>query len=159
MAATEEAWLMRNLFLLISAMILFSFTTTAALRSMAQENAPEPASATARKPVKSTPESQAHAKKLYTTDCAMCHGDYGDGKTDMAKGMELNLPDWTKPESLAGKPDEVLFKAIRNGKGKMPAEDAQRADDDVVWNLIAFIRNMPKMSKDQPAATPASPAN
>jgi mono/diheme cytochrome c family protein len=150
---------MRNPFLLISAMIVFAFTTTAALRSMAQENAPEPAAATARRPVKPTAESQAHAKKLYSIDCAMCHGDNGDGKTDMAKDMELSLSDWTKPESLASKPDEVLFKAIRNGKGKMPAEDAQRADDDVVWNLIIYIRNMPKMSKDQPAATSPPPAN
>jgi mono/diheme cytochrome c family protein len=159
MAATKEASPMRNPFLLISAMIVFAFTTTAALWSMAQENAPEPAAATARKPVKSTPESQAHAKKLYSIDCAMCHGDNGNGKTEMAKSMGLSLADWTNPESLAGKQDEELFKAIRNGKGKMPAEDAQRADDGVVWNLIVYIRNMPKMSKDQPAATSAAPAN
>ena len=149
---------MRNPFLLISAMILFAFTAAPTLRPMSQETAPEPVAATARKPVKPTPESQAHAKKLYSIDCAMCHGDNGDGKTGMAKDMNLSLPDWTKPESLAGKQDEELFKAIRNGKDSMPAEDAQRANDDVVWNLIVYIRNMPKMSKDQPAATPAPPA-
>ena len=109
--------------------------------------------------MKSTPESQSHAKKLYTIDCAMCHGDNGNGKTDMAKDMNLGLADWTKPESLAGKSDEELFKAIRNGKDKMPAEDAQRANDDVVWNLIIYIRNMPNLPKEKPAETSAPPAN
>ena len=31
-------------------------------------------------PVKATPESIAHGKKWYGYDCAMCHGNDGDGK-------------------------------------------------------------------------------
>lgn len=150
---------MRNPYLLLSAMIMFALTTMTPLRLMPQETAPEAAAAPAKSHVKPTAESQAHAKKLYAIDCAMCHGDNGDGKTDMAKSMGLSLSDWTNPASLASKQDEELFKAIRNGKGKMPAEDAQRADDGVVWNLIAYIHNMSKLAKDQPAATSAPPAN
>jgi hypothetical protein len=54
---------------------------------------------------------------------------------------------------LAGKQDGDLFKVIRNGKGKMPSEDAERAKDDEVWNLILYIRSL---SKQQPAAAPAA---
>jgi mono/diheme cytochrome c family protein len=93
-------------------------------------------------------------KKLYGVDCAMCHGDNGDGKTDMAKDMSLTLADWTDPKSLAPLSDKDIFDIIRKGKGeKMPAEDASRAKDDEIWGLIAYIR---AFSKNQPA--PAAPA-
>ena len=34
-------------------------------------------------------------------DCALCHGDNGDGKTDVAKDMGLTLVDWTDPKTLS----------------------------------------------------------
>jgi hypothetical protein len=36
----------------------------------------------------------------------------------------------------------------------MPPEDAGRAKNDELWNLITYIRNLPK---GQPAAAPAQP--
>src|SRR5271168_4540252 len=53
-------------------------------------------------------ESLAKAKKLYAIDCAMCHGDNGNGQTDLAKDMELKLLDWTDPKSLSDKSDQDL---------------------------------------------------
>ncbi|MGA3031653.1 MAG: cytochrome c [Terracidiphilus sp.] len=114
----------------------------------------------AKNPVKPTAESQAKAKGLYQIDCALCHGDNGNGQTDLAKSMELTMEDWSNPSTLANKTDADLFAVIRNGKGKMPPEDAARAKDSDVWNLIIYIR---KFASNQPApaapvAAPASPA-
>ncbi len=95
------------------------------------------------------------AKKTYAVDCSMCHGDNGNGKTDLAKDMALNLDDWTNPTTLAGKTDKQLFDIIRSGKDKMPAEDASRAKDDDVKAMIYYIRTF---STGQPAAAPAAPA-
>ena len=75
-------------------------------------------------------DAQTKAKKVYAMDCALCHGDNGDGKTDLAKDMQLTLIDWTDPKSLSGKQDQDLFNIIRNGKDKMPPEDKGRADDE-----------------------------
>jgi hypothetical protein len=74
----------------------------------------------------------------------MCHGDNGNGKTDLATGMALTMPNWTDAKSLAGKPDQDLFDTIRKGKDKMPPEDSGRAKDDAVWNLIIYIRGFAK---------------
>lgn len=113
-----------------------------------------PAQATASgNPVKPTAESQAQARIIYKRDCALCHGDTGNGKSDLATSMSLTLDDWTDPKSLADKPDSALFAAIRNGKNQMLAEDSGRADDTDVWNLIVYIRSL---SKPQPTAAPAS---
>jgi mono/diheme cytochrome c family protein len=109
------------------------------------------APAASTNPVKPTAVSQGRAKKLYAQDCSMCHGDNGNGKTDLAKDMSLTLNDWTDPKPLAALSDQQLFDIIRKGKGeKMPAEEASRAKDDDVWNIVIYIR---AMSKGQ-AATP-----
>ena len=144
-------------FLFLSAAILIAFTATPTSGRIPQEAAPAPAPAasTARNPVKPTPESQARAKTLYDIDCAMCHGDNGNGKTDLATSMQLTLSDWTDPKTLAAKSDGDLFGIIRNGKGKMFPEPEGRAKNDDVWNIILYIRNMPK---EKPAAAP-TPAN
>jgi mono/diheme cytochrome c family protein len=135
--------------MLLTAFILFVFSPAPMPRPLAQEAAP--AAAAAKKPVKPTAESQAKAKKLYAVDCAMCHGDNGDGKTDLATGMGLKLLDWSNPSSLAGKTDDELFTIIRNGKDKMPPEAEGRAKDDEVSNLIIYIRKMSQPGADAPA--------
>ncbi len=130
-------------FLLLSAAILFALSATPALGGAAQESTPAPA-ATGKNPVKPTPETQAKAKSVYQVDCAMCHGDNGNGKTDLATSMGLTMDDWTDPKTLAGKSDQDLFNIIRQGKDKMPPEEVGRAKDDVVWNLIIYIRSFAK---------------
>src|ERR1035441_9188346 len=135
------------------------FISSAAISSLAaavpatgglqQETAPAAAAPASTNPVRPTAASQERAKGLYARDCALCHGDNGNGKTDLAKDMQMAMPDWTDPKALATKSDQELFDAIRKGKSKMPAEDAGRAKNDDVWNLIIYIRGL---SKGQPAA-------
>jgi mono/diheme cytochrome c family protein len=143
-----------NPFLLLSVAFFLAFSPIPTPGSMSQDAPKAQAPAPARSHNKPTPEAQAHAKKLYAFDCAVCHGETGNGKTDLADSMQLTLADWTNPSALTGKTDEDLFKTIRNGKDKMPAEAEGRAKDDDVWNIIAYIHTM---SKNQPAA-PAPPA-
>lgn len=109
-----------------------------------------------KNPVKATTESQAKAKQLYAIDCALCHGDNGNGKTDVATSMGLTLSDFSDPKTLGGRMDGELFNIIRNGKGKMPGEDAARAKDDEVWNLIIYVRKFAPASGTPVAAVPAS---
>jgi mono/diheme cytochrome c family protein len=95
-------------------------------------------------PVKPTAESQAKAKKVYGFDCALCHGDSGNGKTDLAKDMQMTLTDLSDPKTLAGKSDKEIFDLIRKGKDKMPPEEAARAKDDEIWNLVIYVRGLAK---------------
>lgn len=102
---------------------------------------------------KTTPVPE-HVKKLYQMDCAICHGDNGNGKTDLAKDMGV-ISDFTDPKTLAGKSDEEIFQMIRKGKDKMPPEDAGRAKDADVKGLVQLLRNMGK-NGPAPAPTPAA---
>ncbi len=103
-------------------------------------------------PVKPTPETQARAKKMYGWDCAMCHGDTGNGKGDVAAEQKLTIRDYRDPASLAHYSDGELFYIIKNGKGQMPSE-GQRANDELLWNMVILIR---KMASSAPGTTTAS---
>lgn len=137
--------------LFVSAVVLFGITAASAPGPEPQKAARASAS-DQKNPVKPIEKSLTRVKEIYGVDCAICHGETGDGKTDLAKDMGLTLGDWTDPKTLAGKPDQELFDAIRNGKGKMPPEAVGRAKDDEVRSLILYIRGL---AKPQPAAAPA----
>ena len=104
--------------------------------------APSPA-APAVNPVKPTPESQAHAKKIWGYDCAMCHGANGNGKGDLAGEMKPPLKDYTDPAALKDISDGELFYVIKNGKGQMPPE-GDRAKPDDLWNMVVLVRSFAK---------------
>ncbi len=93
-------------------------------------------------PVKPSPESLAKGKKVYKVDCAMCHGENGDGKGDMAADMK-NVTDFTNPDVQKNSTDGQWFQVIRKGKGEMPPE-GDRAKDDDIWNVVNYIRAFAK---------------
>jgi mono/diheme cytochrome c family protein len=100
-------------------------------------------------------EVPAHVKAIYKVDCALCHGETGDGKTDLAKDMGLTLTDFTNPQTLQNMTDQQIFELIRKGKDKMPPEEEGRAKDAEVHSLIQYLRGFSK-GQPTPAAAPAA---
>jgi mono/diheme cytochrome c family protein len=102
-------------------------------------DAPIPAADIAKvNPVKATPASLAHARKMYGYDCALCHGAAGNGKGELAAGM--NLKDYTDPAALRDLTDGQLFYIIQNGRGQMQGE-AGRQTDQEIWNMVILVRS------------------
>jgi mono/diheme cytochrome c family protein len=114
-----------------------------ALPAAAQSSQATPAVAPTNQvnPVKATPESLAQGKKYYGYDCAMCHGENGDGKGDVAVDERLKLKDYRDPATLQYMSDAELFSIIKNGKGQMPPEGG-RVKDTELWNLVNYIRSL-----------------
>jgi len=108
--------------------------------------------ADARKPnpVKPTPESVESGKKIYSYDCASCHGALGDGKTDVAKDMKL--PDLTSPSYQKDRTDGEIFYVIKNGRGDMPLE-GDRVKPEQVWDLVNYVRSLARKTpaEEKPA--------
>jgi mono/diheme cytochrome c family protein len=96
-----------------------------------------------KNPIESNAASIAEGKRLYgATDCALCHGKDGDGKGVEAKDINMNLHDWSKPESLSHFTDGELSYLILKGKGRMPAYDSRETPEQV-WQIIDYLRSMP----------------
>ena len=117
---------------------------TGAASTTATPEAPHPkvisAEDKARKnPVKFTEVSVERGKKIFTTQCALCHGPKGDGKGEMATDMNLNIPNFTKPDTLKDRTDGELFAIIGAGQDPMPAQTG-RMTDAHRWNLVNYLR-------------------
>ena len=128
--------------LVLIASLAFAFSSWAQNQAPKADNKISPEEASKANPVKPTPESLAKAKKTYKLDCAMCHGENGDAKGDLAADMK-NVTDFTKADSLKDRTDGELFQIIKKGKGDMPPE-GERAKPDDIWNLVNYIRAFAK---------------
>ena len=106
-----------------------------------------PATAPVKKenPVKSSPEVLAAAKKVFGYDCAMCHGDSGNGKGDLVESMSLKMKDWHDPAVLSGISDGDIYDLIVKGKDKMVGE-GDRLAPAKVWGLVHYVRTFAKKS-------------
>lgn len=101
-----------------------------------------------KNPVKCTETSVQRGKKIYMTQCALCHGENGDGKGEMVSDMKINPPDFTKPETLKQRTDGELFAIITTGKEAMP--DQSRLTEQHKWNLVNFLRVLGGKTPEKP---------
>jgi len=138
---------MRMFVLALCALLLAGLGNSRAARNSSQEKPAEakmtPEDAAKKNPVAPTPEGLAEARKLYSYDCAMCHGKDGDGKGDLAADMKLDLHDWRDPSTLEKMTDGELFFIVSNGKGKMEGEK-DRSPEKVRWNMVNLVRSFAK---------------
>jgi mono/diheme cytochrome c family protein len=150
---------MRRFFLLLSAILFASLGVTLAAQDP-QENSDKskagdykitPEDAARVNPVKSSPEGLAEARKVFGYDCAMCHGDKGDGKGDVVESMKLTMHDWREPTTLANVRDGEIFYIITKGKGKMMAE-GDRLPEKLRWNMVNLVRAMAAKGGEQKSA-------
>lgn len=107
-------------------------------------DAPAAASTTKKdNPVKATPEVLAAAKKVFGFDCAMCHGESGDGKGELVESMKLTTVDWRQSPVVSGMSDGEIYDLIVKGKDKMVGE-ADRLAPAKVWGLVHYVRTLSK---------------
>jgi len=94
-------------------------------------------------PVKVTEESLALGKRLYGTDCAICHGKEGAGDGDLAVELKLQLKDLRDP-AVKEMTDEEIYKIILKGKKQpMPGEE-ERFDERDIWIVVNYVRSLGK---------------
>jgi mono/diheme cytochrome c family protein len=94
-----------------------------------------------KNPTRFSTVSVERGKKLFMTQCAMCHGETGDGKGEAVAEMKINPPDFTKPETLKDRTDGELFAILGVGSETMPSQ-GKRMTDDHKWNLVNLLRAM-----------------
>ncbi len=142
----RKTWLQEIVLIVLAVLVFACVLAAQQAQPPAKAPAPEykipPEAAQKANPVKPTPESLAKGKKMYAIDCAMCHGEKGDGKGDMAPDIK-NVTDFTNPDALKNRTDGELFYIIRKGKGEMPPE-GDRAKDEEIWNIVNYIRAFAK---------------
>lgn len=107
-------------------------------------------------PLKNDASAIADGKKLFGSQCYLCHGKDGDGKGELAQDMKLSLRDYHDAAALKGMTDGDLFYILSKGKGEMPGQD-DRLTEAQRWHLIVYIRSlagkpMPATAKEEKKA-------
>ena len=88
-----------------------------------------------------TPKRQP---RLYSQNCAACHGDKGHGDGPAGKYLKPPPPDFAT--SLKGKTDDWIAKAIKGGgvavgESRYHAGISRVSADDQVKALVAYVKS------------------
>ncbi len=101
---------------------------------------PVPAAAKARKnPVAATAESLAAGAKLFQRNCAVCHGETGDGKGPWQDILTTQPGNFTDASRMAEHTDGELFWKISTGRELMPAFE-KKLSEQKRWQLVNYLR-------------------
>jgi mono/diheme cytochrome c family protein len=152
---------MKSKYLVAILAMVFAVTTYWAQEKKTEEEKPAPTSAPAaaqtpapphtfvitpeqaakKNPLRYSQISVQRGKKIFGTQCSMCHGDKGDGKGEMVEEMKINPPDFTKPETLAKRTDGELFTIIQSGSPTMPGQ-GERMREVHKWEVVNYLRSL-----------------
>ena len=91
---------------------------------------------------------------LYAEMCTGCHLGPGVEKSEMSQGLYPQAPELARGTDLS--PAEQFW-TIKHGV-KLTAMPAwgKTHSDELIWDMVAFLRQLPKMSPEQYKATVAS---
>ena len=89
-------------------------------------------------PAPATADSIASGKSSYSSHCASCHGEAGDGKGDKAQGLWSKPTDFRDPR-LNRRTDGDLYWITTKGSWPMPAFQKKLSDTER-WQIIDYIR-------------------
>jgi predicted CXXCH cytochrome family protein len=105
-------------------------------------------------PFGADPADIAAGQELYRQKCEVCHAYDGSGKTTVGSG-EYPRPPALSSAAIMATPDGEIFYHIRNGirNTGMPAWDLP---DHQIWQLVSYIRNLPKVAQMTPTAANAA---
>jgi mono/diheme cytochrome c family protein len=80
--------------------------------------------------------------------CSSCHGDEGDGKSEIGRNLYPKAPDMRGADTQALTDGEIYF-VIMNGirYTGMPAWEGEHTPDET-WKLVSFIRRLPKLTPE-----------
>lgn len=87
-------------------------------------------------------------KKLWTKNCASCHGPDGRGKTN--SGREAGVVDLTDPKIHEKYTVEQMFTRVKEGVkegDKVKMQPAENLTDVEIKKLIAYVRKFNKTKK------------
>lgn len=109
--------------------------------------ASEPGARELKNPVEATELAIAEARDHFADHCAVCHGNRGDGKTQMNAGLYPPAPDMRQAvtQHLS---DGELFYIIKNGI-RFTGMPGWGGSDEDNWKLVLFLRHLPKLTTQE----------
>jgi mono/diheme cytochrome c family protein len=90
---------------------------------------------------------QAGARQFMERGCVNCHGAPGVEWAKFSEGMHPDPPDLK--EEVGDRTPEQLFWIVKNGINMtgMPSFGTVGVGDDDIWKIVAFLKQLPRVSE------------
>lgn len=93
-------------------------------------------------PAPSTPPSFDRGRSLYRENCAICHGDRGDGQSDLALNQDPPPANFLDPERIEGISPFRAFNVITFGVENTAMPGFRALEDAERWDLAYYLFTM-----------------
>jgi high-affinity iron transporter len=100
-----------------------------------------------------SPEARAHGRALFEQNCAICHGERGDGHGRRSAALSPRPPDFTSPEWHRSMTPRHAFFVIREGVRGTPMPSWKWLGEDDAWDLVAYVLSLAEPSADVSGAS------
>jgi mono/diheme cytochrome c family protein len=99
-------------------------------------------------PFAKAPNAWVEGGGHFQEHCAVCHGDEGDGKSEIGKNLYPKAPDMRLADTQELTDGELYF-VIMNGVRYtgMPAWAGEHTPEET-WKLVSFIRRLPRLTPE-----------
>jgi predicted CXXCH cytochrome family protein len=129
---------------------------TAIATWLLHQSVPTAAKMTAN-PLGADPADVSAGRDLYRQKCELCHAYDGSGKTSLASGQYPRSPA-LRSAAVAAMSDGEIFYHIRNGI-RNTAMPAWSLPDRELWQLVSYLRDLPKVAQLMPDQADAARSN
>ena len=109
--------------------------------------ASDPDASRLRNPVEPAPLAIGEARDHFADHCAPCHGNRGDGKTQINAGLYPPAPDMRESQTQ-NLSDGDLFYIVKNGI-RFTGMPGWGGSDEDNWKLVLFIRHLPGITPQE----------
>ena len=73
-------------------------------------------------------------KRIYTSECQVCHGKYGNAETEIAETFEQKPKNFTK-EDFINQSDGAIFWKLSEGRGLMQPFKTMLSEEEI-WSVV-----------------------
>jgi mono/diheme cytochrome c family protein len=87
-------------------------------------------------------EARASGRALFLANCALCHGERGDGHGARSLGFAKAPASFTDPAWRRGATPRRVFFAIREGVHGTPMPSWDWLSEDEAWDLVAYVLSL-----------------
>jgi mono/diheme cytochrome c family protein len=91
-------------------------------------------------PLKDQEAALKLGKKIYTSECVVCHGTYGNAETNIAETMEQKPKNFTK-EDFMQQSDGAIFWKLSEGRGLMQPFKTMLTEEEI-WSVVVYVKEL-----------------